>query len=96
MADAPVLEGCGSLAAFEDYQLSAIVMGEVQSTGEPVVVSKRGAPVVKVAVLANQWPKTYSHDPCDSLIGATAFTHGCALVTKDRNIRATKQLKTIW
>ena len=51
---------------------------------------------VKVAVLANQWPETYSHDPCDRLIGATALAHGCALVTKDRNIRACKQLKTIW
>jgi PIN domain nuclease of toxin-antitoxin system len=51
---------------------------------------------VKVAVLANQWPETYSHDPCDRLIGATALAVGCALVTKDRNIRASKQLKTIW
>ena len=51
---------------------------------------------VKVAVLANQWPETYSHDPCDRLIGATALAYSCALVTKDRNIRASKQLKTIW
>jgi PIN domain nuclease of toxin-antitoxin system len=51
---------------------------------------------VKVAVLANQWPATYSQDPCDRLIGATALDLGCALVTKDRNIRASKQLKTIW
>ena len=50
----------------------------------------------KVAVLANQWPETYSHDPCDRLIGATALAHGCALVTKDRTIRASKQLRTIW
>ncbi len=50
----------------------------------------------KVAVLANQWPETYSHDPCDRLIGATALAHGCALVTKDKSIRASKQLKTIW
>jgi PIN domain nuclease of toxin-antitoxin system len=50
----------------------------------------------KVAVLANQWPETYSHDPCDRLIGATALALGCALVTKDRNILACKQLKTIW
>ena len=50
----------------------------------------------KVAVLANQWPATYSHDPCDRLIGATALALGCALVTKDRNIRASRQLKTIW
>jgi len=51
---------------------------------------------VKVAVLANQWPATYSNDPCDRLIGATALALGCVLVTKDRNIRASKQVKTIW
>jgi len=50
----------------------------------------------KVAVLANQWPATYSHDPCDRLIGATALALGCGLVTKDRNIRSAKQLETIW
>jgi len=50
----------------------------------------------KVAVLANQWPVAYSRDPCDRLIGAAALALGCPLVTKDRNIRASKQLKTIW
>ena len=50
----------------------------------------------KIAVLANQFPATYSRDPSDRLIGATAMAEGIALVTKDRNIRDCKQIKTIW
>jgi PIN domain nuclease of toxin-antitoxin system len=50
----------------------------------------------KVAVLANQFPTTYSSDPCDRLIGGTALAEGIALVTKDRTIRHYKQIKTIW
>ena len=50
----------------------------------------------KIAVLANQLPATYSTDPCDRLIGATALAEGFALVTKDRTIRNCKQIKTIW
>jgi PIN domain nuclease of toxin-antitoxin system len=50
----------------------------------------------KIAVLANQLPPTYSSDPSDRLIGATAMAEGIALVTKDRTIRDCKQIKTIW
>jgi PIN domain nuclease of toxin-antitoxin system len=50
----------------------------------------------KVAVLANQFPPSYPGDPCDRLIGATALAEGIPLVTKDRNIRSSKQVKTIW
>jgi PIN domain nuclease of toxin-antitoxin system len=49
-----------------------------------------------IAVLANQLPTTYSSDPCDRLIGATALAEGFPLVTKDRTIRNCKQVKTIW
>lgn len=49
-----------------------------------------------IAVLASQLPRTYSKDPCDRLIGATAIAEGIALVTKDRTIREYKQVKTIW
>jgi PIN domain nuclease of toxin-antitoxin system len=51
---------------------------------------------VQIAVLANQFPADYSSDSCDRLIGATALAEGAALVTKDRNIRECKQIKTIW
>jgi len=50
----------------------------------------------RIAVLANQFPATYSSDPSDRLIGATALAEGIALVTKDRTIRSYKQIKTFW
>jgi PIN domain nuclease of toxin-antitoxin system len=50
----------------------------------------------RIALLANQLPATYSSDPCDRLIGATALAEGIALITKDRTIRDCKQIKTIW
>jgi PIN domain nuclease of toxin-antitoxin system len=50
----------------------------------------------RIAVLANQFAPTYSSDPSDRLIGATALAEGIALVTKDRTIRNCKQIKTIW
>ena len=50
----------------------------------------------RIAILANQLPPTYSSDPSDRLIGATALAEGIALVTKDRSIRNYKQIKTIW
>jgi PIN domain nuclease of toxin-antitoxin system len=50
----------------------------------------------KIAVIGNQFPKNYPGDPCDRLIGATAIAEGLALVTKDRNIRKSQAIKTIW
>jgi PIN domain nuclease of toxin-antitoxin system len=50
----------------------------------------------QIALLANQLPATYSRDPSDRLIGATAMAEGIALVTKDKTIRNSKQIKTIW
>ena len=50
----------------------------------------------RVAVLANQFPSTYSSDPCDRLIGATALAEGMVLVTKDQKIRDCKQIKAVW
>jgi PIN domain nuclease of toxin-antitoxin system len=50
----------------------------------------------RIAVLASQLPATYSRDPSDRLIGATALAEGIALVTKNRTIRDCKQIKTIW
>ncbi len=50
----------------------------------------------KIAMLGTQFSPPYPRDPCDRLIGATALAEGIALVTKDRDIRASGQVKTIW
>jgi PIN domain nuclease of toxin-antitoxin system len=50
----------------------------------------------EVALLGSRLPSTYSSDPCDRLIGATAIAEGIPLITKDRTIRDCKQIKVIW
>lgn len=77
--------------------------GRIQVTGtvEAYVegVSSRFAvlPITaKVAALAVQFPASYSNDPCDRLIGATALAEGMPLITKDTNMHNCKLLQTIW
>ena len=97
-------EGGLGISAITLWELAWLVLhgrlaltGTVEAFVERIASRTSIQPItVKVAVLANQWPETYSHDPCDRLIGATALAHGCPLITKDRKIRACKQLKTIW
>lgn len=49
-----------------------------------------------IAALATEFPEDYPRDPADRLIGATARAEGLALVTRDKHIRASPLLKTIW
>ena len=73
------------------------ISGTVEAFVEKVTSRIAIRPItVKVAVLASQFPSNYPGDPCDRLIGATALAEGIALVTKDRNIRNSRQVKTIW
>lgn len=73
------------------------ISGTVEAFVERIASRAAIRPItLKVAVLATQLPTTYPADPCDRLIGATALAEGIALVTKDRNIRSCKQLKTVW
>jgi PIN domain nuclease of toxin-antitoxin system len=81
------------LATNDRFEIS----GTVEAFVEKISSRTSIRPVtVKVAVLANQLPTDCSGDPCDRIIGATALAEGIALVTKDRRIRACKQIKTIW
>lgn len=50
----------------------------------------------KIAMIGTQFFAPYPRDPSDRLIGATAIAEGIPLVTKDRDIRASGQVKTIW
>ena len=73
------------------------ISGTVEAFVEEIAARMAVRPITaKVAVLANQFPPSYPGDPCDRLIGATALAEGMRLVTKDRNIRSSKQVKTIW
>jgi len=50
----------------------------------------------QVATLSVQLPASFPSDPADRLIVATAIADGLPLVTKDRGIRKSRLLKTIW
>jgi PIN domain nuclease of toxin-antitoxin system len=97
-------EGGIAVSAITLWELAWLMTNgrlDVSGTAEAFVeeIAQRTAvrPITpKVAVLATQLPDTYPADPCDRLIGATALAEGLALVTKDRNIRRFRQIKTIW
>jgi PIN domain nuclease of toxin-antitoxin system len=38
----------------------------------------------------------YPRDPVDRVIGATALTHGCKLITKDKTIRESGEVRCVW
>jgi PIN domain nuclease of toxin-antitoxin system len=71
--------------------------GTIERSTEQFVEGVTVLPITpEIAALAAQFPDSYSHDPADRLIGATALAHGLALVTRDENIRKSPLLKTIW
>ncbi len=51
------------------------------------------APIARrAAAFSSRFPK----DPMDRLIAATALVEGIPLLTRDQNIRASKEVPTIW
>jgi len=73
------------------------ISGTVEAFVEEITSRTAIRPITaKVAALANQFPPGYSSDPCDCLIGATALAEGIPLVTKDRTIRKSRAITTIW
>ena len=73
------------------------IAGTVEEFVEEIAARMAVRPITpRIAVLATQLPDTYPKDPIDKLIGATALSEGMTLVTKDREIRACKLIKTVW
>jgi PIN domain nuclease of toxin-antitoxin system len=73
------------------------IRGTVEDFVEKISSRTAVRPITpKIAALANQFSDEYSQDPCDRLIGATALAEGMALVTKDANLRKSRQIHTIW
>jgi len=74
-----------------------LLTGTVEAYLEEIASRVAVLPITtKVAALANQFPRDYSSDPCDRIIGATALAEGIVLVTKDAKIRNCRQLQTLW
>lgn len=81
------------LATHDRLQIS----GTVETYLEQITAHVAIRPITpQIAALANQFPTSYPSDPCDRLIGATALAEAIPLVTKDANIRRSRQIETIW
>jgi PIN domain nuclease of toxin-antitoxin system len=107
-ASAAIRNAAGSggiaIAAITLWELAQLMTsGRLKITGavDAFVEEIAGRMVVipispKIAMLGTQFSPPYPRDPSDRLIGATAIAEGIALVTKDRDIRSSGQVKTIW
>jgi len=95
--------GIASISLWEIAML--IARGRLSPRGTPeawiVELVETSGVVVKeitpiIAVLSTQFPRDFSADPADRMIAATARAEGLALVTRDKNIRRSPIVKTIW
>lgn len=50
----------------------------------------------EIAARALSFPESYSNDPQDRLIGATALVEGIQLVTHDKKIKKSGMIPVIW
>jgi PIN domain nuclease of toxin-antitoxin system len=63
----------------------------VETTG---VIVREVTPVV--AALFVQLPENVGRDPVDRIIAATAHADSAPLVTRDRRLRASRLIETVW
>ena len=51
---------------------------------------------VEIAIESERFSPRFPADPADRLIAATARVHDLTLLTRDRAMRASRELKTLW
>ena len=51
---------------------------------------------VEVAIESERFPDSFSNDPADRMIAATARVHDLTLVTADKKLRYSSHVRTIW
>jgi PIN domain nuclease of toxin-antitoxin system len=51
---------------------------------------------VEVAIESERFSSGFPIDPADRLIAATARVHDLILLTRDRSMRASQEIKTLW
>jgi PIN domain nuclease of toxin-antitoxin system len=82
-----------SLLASGKIQAYGTVEASVRLLVEDVTVR----PITpEIAALAAQFPDDYSRDPADRIIGGTARAEGMTLITRDKTIRRSPLLRTVW
>jgi PIN domain nuclease of toxin-antitoxin system len=101
-----VESGGVSIASISLWELAMLfALGRLRApgtieSGVRAVVEKTGVIVhditPEIAALATAFPASYSRDPADRLIGATARSLGLSLVTKDARILESELLRTLW
>jgi PIN domain nuclease of toxin-antitoxin system len=101
-----VSSGGLAIASISLWEIAMLIaLGRLSPRGTPEAwmaeLIRASGVVVKeitpaVAVLSTQFPDSFSHDPADRLIGATARADGLVLVTRDEKMRGSSLLKTIW
>ena len=71
--------------------------GTIESSLEMLLQGVIVLPITpEIAALAAEFPRDYSGDPGDRIIGATARAEGLTLVTHDERIRRSPLLRTVW
>jgi PIN domain nuclease of toxin-antitoxin system len=97
-------QGGIAISAISTWELASLLArGRIQRYGtlesslhlliEGVVV----LPITpEIATLAGQFPRAYSGDPADRIIGGTALAEGLTLITHDENIQRSPLLQTVW
>ena len=95
--------GIASISLWEIAML--VSLGRVSPRGTPQIwpseLVETSGVVIKeltpaIAVLSTQFPRDFPGDPADRLISATARGEGLTLVTRDKGIRESTLLKTVW
>jgi len=71
--------------------------GALDSSLNPLLEDVIVLPMIRSdAALAAQFPRDYSGDPADRIIGGTARAEALTLITHDEKIRRSPLRKTVW
>lgn len=97
-------QGGVAISAISVWELASLLArgcirrhGTLESSVELLIEGVTVLPItVEIAALAAQFPRDYSGDPADRIIGGTARAEGLTLITHDERIRRSPLLRTVW
>jgi PIN domain nuclease of toxin-antitoxin system len=97
-------QGGVAISAISVWELASLLArgrirgyGTLESSLKLLIEGVVVLPITReIAALAAQFPRDYSSDPADRIIGGTARAAGLTLVTHDEKIRRSPLLRTVW